>query len=734
MLHFSEHDCTYQEIKSTARYGRKVDTSLKKMSCQKFKIFDSPRQACLQDLRAALDPYTKGLLSDVPVIPISVKDTVARSSAQIVDSNNYGMRVDPGTQLVITRTGDNSYTLTFTENGIQRNIENCQHTTNFVVCHDPLDDQGEPTRFRLDIQQGETVQLERSGLQILPTVRVGVYCDAACATKEPTGAQVITFCDGCGQELAARAAAQIVSTKMQAHLEESLASGQVTNLREVAAKMCDGMKAAQKEMKENGTTTFTQVAVVSGYAVVFANGDSKTFVKKADGSVVDITGGSRGNVNDASDPGGRVGFEGGREAHDYRGLSCYVYKLQPGEQIFVCSDGIHDNLDPETVGLTLQEAAKFCGGEWNLADGATWESSDPAVVGKLKQTYMEKKIAEVVGTSDDATAIQKLQEHVAEQTRGYKEATFRGENIKIKSHEEVHGKPDHATGVAMTYMGAAAPAKAGATLTFEPNTPYELKIATGGILKRVYGRAKAEFTETFVQVFKEVRPHPDNKEKIICIGLDGAEYAYDKSRIVEQTKVEKKTVDEMANKERRAMVDRQFAQQAAEKERKAQLDRNLAEQAAARARRAEEMAAAQSKPPPSPAVSPTRAAAEAKIKATKPLPTTPPRAPIAPASSAPPIARKAISEMTPSDMLKAVSDFRESLGIYALRDVEHIDLTNARKNIEAAGDQAVLKKFDADLKKVVEGVEEYNENPTINPTRIVNSIHHLCLTYERYSE
>ncbi len=577
------------------------------------------KEACLKDLRVVINFSISDMLSEVPVIPISVKDTVARSSAQIVDSNNYGMRVDPGTKLTVTRTGDNSYSLSFTENGIQRKVDNCLYKSNFEICHEPLDEQGQPARVTLAIQPGETVEIAQSGLHIMPTAKTAIYCDAACASKEPTGAQVMTFCDGCGQEAAARVAAQIVSTQMQAHLEKSLASGQVTNLREVASKMCDGMRAAQKEMKDNGTTTFTQVAVVSGYAVILANGDSKTFVKRGDGTVVDVTGGSRGNVNDASDPGGRIGKVGGEEEHDYRGLSCYVYKLQPGDQLLVCSDGIHDNFDPETVGVSIQEAARFCGGEWNLPAGALWENTDALLVGKLKQEYMEKKMGEVVGTSDDATAIQKLQQHVADQTRGYKEATFRGEDVKIKSHEEVHGKPDHATGVAMTYMGAK-PAKAQTAEVFEPETPYELKISSN-ILKRVYGRAKAEFTETFVQVFKEIRPHPDNKEKVICIGLDGAPYTYDRDRIVGHKKLDKEAVTEMASRERSAIVDRQFEQQELQKKRMAEFERRAQEQAEIAQKpqyeaEAESAAAAAAK---------KIEAAEAKIRA-KPLPAQPQKA------------------------------------------------------------------------------------------------------------
>lgn len=74
-------------------------------------------------------------------------------------------------------------------------------------------------------------------------------------------------------------------------------------------------------------------------------GDCKTFHwDSKTGEISDITEGNRTNITDARDPGGRLGpyLEGG--APDLRNLKVYSKLCNPGDILFVVSDGIHDNL------------------------------------------------------------------------------------------------------------------------------------------------------------------------------------------------------------------------------------------------------------------------------------------------------------------------------------------------------------------------------------------------------
>jgi hypothetical protein len=66
--------------------------------------------------------------------------------------------------------------------------------------------------------------------------------------------------------------------------------------------------------------------------------------------VVDITEGNRTNLTDAKDPGGRLGPYLDNGLPDLRNLKLYYVECTPGDIVFVVSDGIHDNIDPQTLG------------------------------------------------------------------------------------------------------------------------------------------------------------------------------------------------------------------------------------------------------------------------------------------------------------------------------------------------------------------------------------------------
>lgn len=85
-------------------------------------------------------------------------------------------------------------------------------------------------------------------------------------------------------------------------------------------------------------------------------GDCKAFhwdpVKK---KVTDVTFGNRTNVRDARDCGGRLGPYVGVSDPDLRNLASFHCPCKPGDMIFVCTDGVHDNFDPEALGLNPDE-------------------------------------------------------------------------------------------------------------------------------------------------------------------------------------------------------------------------------------------------------------------------------------------------------------------------------------------------------------------------------------------
>jgi len=88
------------------------------------------------------------------------------------------------------------------------------------------------------------------------------------------------------------------------------------------------------------------------FVFTFVNlGDCKAYIwNSITGNISDVSEVLRATANDPRDPGGRLGpqEEGGHP--DLRNLSAYSVHAQEGDIIFVCSDGVHDNLDPQRLG------------------------------------------------------------------------------------------------------------------------------------------------------------------------------------------------------------------------------------------------------------------------------------------------------------------------------------------------------------------------------------------------
>lgn len=125
------------------------------------------------------------------------------------------------------------------------------------------------------------------------------------------------------------------------------------------------------------------------WGFVFANiGDCKAFIwRHASGEVSDITATNRcGSSNNASDPGGRIGpYLQGRP--DLRNLVADFIPCNEDDIIIVVSDGVHDNLDPQSLGKSPTD----CG-----LTGTSWEELDSELVEKTKTTCRENMIRQFI--------------------------------------------------------------------------------------------------------------------------------------------------------------------------------------------------------------------------------------------------------------------------------------------------------------------------------------------------
>eukprot|EP01124_Arcella_intermedia_P015677 TRINITY_DN22241_c0_g1_i2.p1 TRINITY_DN22241_c0_g1~~TRINITY_DN22241_c0_g1_i2.p1 ORF type:complete len:322 (-),score=51.18 TRINITY_DN22241_c0_g1_i2:275-1240(-) len=108
-------------------------------------------------------------------------------------------------------------------------------------------------------------------------------------------------------------------------------------------------------------------------------GDCKTFMfSSKEKTVVDLTEGNRMNITDPRDPGGRIGpYVGGGDA-DVRNLMLFHVFLEEGDILFFLSDGVHDNLDPQTLGKDPSDFG---------LDGKDWDDVDLLAGTKVKTVW-----------------------------------------------------------------------------------------------------------------------------------------------------------------------------------------------------------------------------------------------------------------------------------------------------------------------------------------------------------
>eukprot|EP01127_Copromyxa_protea_P015973 TRINITY_DN4681_c1_g1_i4.p1 TRINITY_DN4681_c1_g1~~TRINITY_DN4681_c1_g1_i4.p1 ORF type:complete len:1082 (+),score=187.13 TRINITY_DN4681_c1_g1_i4:1314-4559(+) len=114
-------------------------------------------------------------------------------------------------------------------------------------------------------------------------------------------------------------------------------------------------------------------------------GDCKAFLLSVSGDsssciASEITIGSRNetNITDPCDPGGRLGPQQKQGDPDLRNLSCWFSPCSTGDIVLLCSDGVHDNLDPQTFGLPPSHFG---------LNYENWSDAPPKEVVEVKRAY-----------------------------------------------------------------------------------------------------------------------------------------------------------------------------------------------------------------------------------------------------------------------------------------------------------------------------------------------------------
>eukprot|EP01124_Arcella_intermedia_P032476 TRINITY_DN7584_c0_g1_i1.p1 TRINITY_DN7584_c0_g1~~TRINITY_DN7584_c0_g1_i1.p1 ORF type:complete len:1143 (-),score=332.48 TRINITY_DN7584_c0_g1_i1:53-3106(-) len=274
----------------------------------------------------------------------------------------------------------------------------------------------------------------------------------------------MVIADGCGWGSRAQRAADIASKAALDYLSRQQVQESITSLDLCRAEIFNAFEQAHKKIIELqgellpngkmdlsgcGTTTLACSIIfkvqstfpTDEWAFVCGSvGDCKAFhLNGLNGKVTDITFGNRRNVRDAKDCGGRLGPWIRKEEPDYRNRATYFWPCIQGDFVILVSDGVHDNLDPETRGLTPKECTK---GEF---DYESWDDLPNSVIEMVKSTYacslMEKILLD---SKTPKSIVSALIHHAESETRKSREYMEANPNEKEPNdYKSFPGKMDH---------------------------------------------------------------------------------------------------------------------------------------------------------------------------------------------------------------------------------------------------------------------------------------------------
>jgi len=157
-----------------------------------------------------------------------------------------------------------------------------------------------------------------------------------------------------------------------------------------------------------------------------------------------VTRGNRQNLTDATDCGGRLGPHLKDGGPDLRNVALYFHPCEEGDYFIMVSDGVHDNLDPQTLGYRpedLNEQLKDL--SWNQV-----EESEAGI--QTKTNFMTTLLRSIMITEEQEPSAVSMVENVID----YATTTTDSSRGWMESNPEKHlpvdyvnfpGKLDHTT-------------------------------------------------------------------------------------------------------------------------------------------------------------------------------------------------------------------------------------------------------------------------------------------------
>jgi len=267
---------------------------------------------------------------------------------------------------------------------------------------------------------------------------------------------MVAVADGCNwgkrPQMAARdavAALSLYLTEKQENIRDLQDAGHY--LLRSFAEAHKRIVAGKEDIWEAGTTTLIGALCLEleptkegdpKWGLLCASvGDCKAFIATRGGKeVVDVTSGNRNNVLDGRDPGGRLGPYVGQGFPDLRHLRLYFSPCEPDDIIVIMSDGVHDNLDPQTLGKVPNDLK---------LPNKSWDELTHDSLLKVKAEYMRGLLRDIIFSADDVSPksiSDRLIAHCLEVTRKSREYMEEDPSRKQPmDYVAFPGKMDHTT-------------------------------------------------------------------------------------------------------------------------------------------------------------------------------------------------------------------------------------------------------------------------------------------------
>lgn len=168
-------------------------------------------------------------------------------------------------------------------------------------------------------------------------------------------------------------------------------------------------------------------------------GDCKAFCLSRN-RITEITVGSRHGVSDASDCGGRLGPQIEGEP-DLRNLQLFFHPCHVNDVIFLVSDGVHDNFDPEHLGKTPREC---------MVPAEGWAKADKEDAMSMKDIYRTRLFEDTLSGNPTLEAkVTAVLRHCESITQSSREWMKEHKGRLPLDYDRFPGKMDHTTCVAV---------------------------------------------------------------------------------------------------------------------------------------------------------------------------------------------------------------------------------------------------------------------------------------------